>query len=279
MQFNMQCKQAVLKQTSTNTVNLFNSGAFIPNNVNMFADWNAGRWSDVGLDSWAETDLSKFEESLPACWPHPVLGEDLSILGNEEGRPDEEKYKHIFKTLLSKNTEKDMYSDTWWSIVLLKVWGPYTISRWHQCVPSDKANWRTWNYNEGESTFSLSLHITNNFKLQGAMINPGGANCVSSTSQLIPSYSQPVIQDRLLSTLSCGGKQTVNIVLIVKHCMWRKHLGTQDNHHVPSKLTQVLVFICLKANPFKKSQGAPLSPSLRSKETVIKSLWTLAAIN
>lgn len=42
----------------------------------------------MGLDTKAETDLSRSEESFPACWPHPKLGEDLSVFGNGVRRPD-----------------------------------------------------------------------------------------------------------------------------------------------------------------------------------------------
>lgn len=40
------------------------------------------------LNTQAETNLSKFEESLLAGWPHPMLGEDLSKFGNGERTPD-----------------------------------------------------------------------------------------------------------------------------------------------------------------------------------------------
>lgn len=42
----------------------------------------------MGLNKHAETNLSKFEESLLVGWPHPMLGEDLSKFGNGERIPD-----------------------------------------------------------------------------------------------------------------------------------------------------------------------------------------------
>lgn len=42
----------------------------------------------MGLNIQAETNLSKFEESLLAGWPHPMLGEGLSKFGNGERIPE-----------------------------------------------------------------------------------------------------------------------------------------------------------------------------------------------